>query len=231
MFYFKQFVIDDEQSPMKVGIDSVMLGSWIQAENAQVSLDLGSGCGILSLMVQQRFPDLQIVGVEIHQGAYLDSLKNLANFPLPHNIQFRNLDFYDVKKRCYDLIFTNPPFFSESIKAPDKGRSVSRHMEDFELRKLLASVSELLSSQGEFQLIFDYKRLDVLDKYCMEFGLYIKKQVVIFPSPAHQAKRVLLSYSKSDCKPDYDKLIIRDNKGNYTNMFKELTQDFYLRFS
>jgi tRNA1Val (adenine37-N6)-methyltransferase len=231
MFKFKKFELIDDQSPMKIGMDSVLLGSWVDASIAKTALDIGSGCGILSFMLAQRFPDLKIQGIEIFNPSYQDSLYNLQNFSLLSEIIFINDDFktnlFDTK---FDLIISNPPFFSEAILPKDEGRLKARFDRYLSLEQMIDRVSQLLNCNGKFVLVYDFKRFSALNTLCLSKKLFLVKKVLVHHKPKSTVKRVLLEYSNSFAPLVEEVLYYKESSNEYSDNYKILTQEFYLSF-
>ena len=231
-FDFKKFHLTDKKTPMKIGIDSVILGAWADGRSANSVLDIGSGCGILSFMLAQRFENVNITGVEIYKPAYDDSIINLEHYPGKSNIRFFNTNIKEWESQSqFDMIISNPPFFSGSIIPKDKGRFVARFQSELTLVDFAKTVKKHLSDWGNFSLLIpfaDYKRVDYIFN---DSGLFLYRKTEIKHFPNSDSKRVLLEYRKSKSDINYsNKLIIKDLNGRYTSEFVSLTKEFYLDF-
>lgn len=231
MFQFKQFAIYDENTPMKVGVDSVLLGSWINIENNKSVLDIGSGSGLLSFMLAQRYSNLFITGIEIYKPAFDDSIQNLKKFHLPCKIQFLNEDFLSAEfTHGFDYIISNPPYFTDAINIPDIGRMKARFSQDLSLSKMISKASSLLNAKGSFSLIFSLQRFEELNIICLENNLQLARKTIFYHNQHIRPKRVLLEYVKNSKQIIENKLIMKDEKGNYTAEYRTITKEFYLKF-
>lgn len=231
-FDFKKFSLTDENTPMKIGVDSVILGAWAQGENPKKALDIGSGCGLLTFMLVQRYEDIQITGVEIFEPAYDDAVENLKSFYNGKNIRFFNTDIKKWDSHIpYDLIISNPPFFNSSLKPKDKGRAIARFQEELNLQDLTEVVANLLDRQGRFSLIIALSDFDIANKVFIKNHLFLHRKTFILHNPVKKSKRVLLEYRKQKCENvSVSELVIKDIDGSYTDEFIRLTTDFYLAF-
>ena len=180
-FSFKRFHLVDENTPMKIGIDSVILGAWAGGRYVDSVLDIGSGCGILSFMLAQRFENSKITGVEIYESAYDDSIINLENFFGRNRIRFFNNDIKEWESESeFDMIISNPPYFTGSIIPEDEGRFVARFQSELSLVDLAKSVEKHLSGRGGFFLLMplpEYRGND----YTHESGLNKEFLLEYFP--------------------------------------------------
>jgi len=217
---------------MKIGMDSVILGAWVEGRKATTALDIGSGCGILTFMLAQRFEEIKITGVEIFELAYDDSLENLQEFYNPMNIRFFNNDIKDWESyQKFDLIISNPPYFSGSLKPKDIGRTIARFQEELNLQDLAKVVQNHLSDSGNFSLLLALSDFETADKVFNDNGLFLHRKTLIKHLSSTVSKRALLEYRKYPCQGIfYNKLIVKNIDDTFTDEFKALTRDFYLNF-
>jgi len=232
-FQFKQFVVYQNKSAMKVGTDSVLLGSWANFKNAKHILDIGTGTGILALMAAQKSNAI-IDAVEIDYDSYLEALENINNSNwrnrvFVHNISFQ--EFVKKSKRKYNIIICNPPYFINSLKSPDSNRNIARHNNFLQLSDLITGVSTLLSYSGFFYIILPYETGCSFISEALKNKLFCKKKVYIKPKNTSKIKRLLLEFHKKESIIDEKILVIeKEERHHYTDEFKELTKDFYLSF-
>ena len=231
MFRFKQFTIHDGNTPMKVGVDSVLLGSWADASTSRNCLDIGAGSGILCLMLAQRFPVLKIEGIEINENAIKDAQLNIQSFPLKSDLKIFARDFltFDFHHK-YDFIISNPPYYSEDILSPDSGRKMARSQIILPLDLMLAKVKTLLSNKGKFTLIFDARKEKTIKNLCLQNDLFLARQLSIAHSPKHEFSRMLFEFSFQKQYPQTETLFLKDCNGDYTPEYQQLTKAFYLHF-
>ena len=222
---------------MKVGIDGVLLGAW--AHHASISpktvLDIGTGTGLLALMLAQRFPLAKIDAVEIDKEAADQASDNVQASPFAGQIQvFPNAiqAFQKSKEGDYDLIVSNPPYFSNSLLAPDEGRRLARHALALSHKELLNCAGLLLAPQGQFCLILPWDIGRTFLKEAMRRGWSVYTSCSVQPRPGRLPNRVLLQLGRTPAwdKPKEDQLCIyAAEKGKeWSEAFKHLTQDFYL---
>ena len=231
-FDFKKFSLTDEHTPMKIGVDAVILGAWTQGGNVRNILDIGSGCGILSFILSQRYEGASISGVEIFEPAYKDSLKNLAHFYNKNKVRFfhRNIKEWE-NDSCYDIIISNPPYFSGGFLPRDKGRTIARFQKELSIEDIAKSVNNHLSSHGTFSLLMESSGFEYANKVFNRHGLFLYRKTEIKHNKQKITKRLLLEYRKQNQgKILNNKLIIKNMDGSFTNEFKSLTVDFYLDF-
>lgn len=232
-FKFKQFTITQEKSAMKVGTDGILLGAWANPDNCRQILDVGTGTGLVALMLAQR-SDAQITAVEIEEFAALEAKQNVFNSPWKNQLVVHNNSFQDFAENCstkFDLIVSNPPFFNESIKAATEIRTIARHTDSLSFTELLAGVAKLLNAEGKFSLILPFVSAMCFEELALNEGLFLIRKTEIKPSIQKLSNRVLMEFGKTKAKPKTDCLAIYAESGTeYTESFKNLTKEFYLNF-
>ncbi len=231
MFCFKKFCLIDENTPMKIGMDSVLLGAWANSIENGLTIDLGSGCGLLTFMMAQRFPDCEYIGIEIHEGAFLDSLTNLQTFPQNQNIHFYKYDFltFDFQNEV-DTIISNPPYFSETIHPKNYGRFLARTQGEGFLESMVRKVADILSPHGIISLVYDTKSLNSLTELCLKHGLFLQRSCFIKHFENHNPKRVLLQFGKISKPLVTEYITLRNSEKEFGDEYKKMTRDFYLNF-
>ena len=158
-FHFKKFSVAHDKSTHKVGTDGVLLGAWVSLEEVQRILDVGTGTGVISLMLAQRTPEtVTIDAVEIEEDDALQAAENVRQSPWPEKIKVyhKTIQAFSPGKK-YDLIISNPPFFVESWLPPEKKRSQARHTEQLSFEELLESATRLLSANGRLAVILPFQ--------------------------------------------------------------------------
>ena len=232
-FRFKQFEIQHDRSSMKVGTDAVLLGAWTEVGAGTSILDIGSGSGIVALMMAQRTSN-QIVGVDIDEDSVEESRLNAENSAWKNRIQFHCTSIQqfceEKNKNAFDLIVSNPPFFVNSLKSPLDSRNRSRHTDTLSYRDLVAAVSYCLSENGSFAVILPSIYSEQLENLCKQNHLFCYRKLRIRPKEGKAVNRVLLQFKRkkdSLCEKD---LNLRNADGSYTEAYKEIVRDFYLYF-
>lgn len=229
MFRFKQFTVYHDRCAMKVGTDGVLLGAWSDASEARNVLDVGTGTGLIALMIAQRSP-AQITAVDIDADAISQAGENIRISPWKDRIttllqDFRTFDS-DVK---YDLIVSNPPYFVDSLASPVEQRTVARHNDSLKYDELLGGVARLLADKGRFCIVIPMDVSEKIKKIAAQAGLYPSKQLNVVTSPGKQAKRVLIEFVfDTDATCDVKELLIEERRHQYSSDYIELTRDYYL---
>lgn len=229
MFRFKQFTIQQDRTPMKVGTDGVLLGAWAEVENAGRILDIGTGTGLIALMAAQRNPDAHIDALEIEPHACQQAQENVLASPWASRITIIPTALQDFHPELlYDSILCNPPFFKSSTKAPDSGRSLARHDDTLPHDELVAHVAGLLAPQGHFCVILPTTEALNLIKIARQYKLYPERITFVLPNPGKIPKRYLIKFVANPTEISEDELIIEYNRHQYSPRYTELTKDFYL---
>ncbi|RAR50352.1 tRNA1(Val) (adenine(37)-N6)-methyltransferase [Flavobacterium lacus] len=219
---------------MKVGTDSVLLGAWCPIENNPFSvLDIGAGTGILSLMIAQRSHAEQIDALEIDEDAYEQCVENFENSPWGDRLFcfHAGLDeFVDEPEDEYDLIISNPPFYSEDYKTENSQRDLARFQEAMPFEDLIEAADLLLSENGIFAVIIPYKEEEKFIDLCAEVELYPVKVTRVKGTSTTEIKRSLLAFKRYELSTlSADELVIEINRHEYTDDYINLTKDFYLK--
>lgn len=229
-FKFKQFTIHQEHCAMKVGTDGVLLGAWTDTGNASAILDVGTGTGLIAIMLAQR-SIAHIHAIEIEPGACRQASENAEMCPWKERISVNCTSFQDYSKssNCrYDLIVSNPPFFQNSLKTPNDGRNLARHADMLPPDELLEGVEKLLTKQGRFCLILPYIESALLLVDAALYSLYCVRKTYVKPASNKNISRVLLELRRERSKLMETNLVIQSDDGTYTSDFAALTKDYYL---
>ncbi len=228
-FRFKQFTVFHDQCAMKVGTDGVLLGAWANCSHARNVLDVGTGSGLIALMVAQRSKSL-ITGIDIDADACKQASINAQNSPFSGRLRIIRSSFQDFyPENKFDLIVSNPPFFANALKSPDKGRSQARHSDDLPLEYLFRKSVEILSPEGKLALIIPADRSEEADVYASESKLHKTGEIRISPLPGRPPKRILLEYSMQHSACLRSEWSIELSRHVYSDQYITLTKDFYLK--
>jgi tRNA1Val (adenine37-N6)-methyltransferase len=229
-FQFKQFRIEQQRSALKVGTDGVLLGSWCNVGNAKSILDVGTGTGLIALMLAQR-TKAEITAIEIDEASCLDAQLNFENSPWSERLQLYNADFNAFQAShpvCYDLVVCNPPFFRQSLKSADPTISMARHDVSLTFAQLIAGARKLLNVMGRLAVITPIEVCDDFRETARLDGFYLCRKTTIIPKTGKSPKRVLLEFSVAQTYPEVRELVILEGKNKYSDEFIELTKEFYL---
>lgn len=227
-FFFQQFSIKQDQCAMKIGIDGVLLGAWAKIHDPKQILDIGTGTGLLSLMMAQR-SDAKIDAVEIESKAFAQAKENIKNSIFHDRIECFNTSIQNFEtNKEYDLIISNPPYFEASLKSEDEARNKARHTDSLSLDDLFSKASLLLKAEGHFCIILPYSNLKAAKKVSLNHDLHLVKVTEIKGREHKSPNRVLLAFNKEKKDTLTTQLTVYSSEGGYTKEFKALTQDFYL---
>lgn len=234
MFSFKQFSIEQDRCAMKIGTDGVLLGAWTPIENNIYSiLDIGTGTGVIALMLAQRSTAEQIDALEIDEEAYEQSVDNFENSPWSDRLFCFHAaldEFVEDPEDEYDLIVSNPPFYTEDYYSKNEQRDLARFADAMPFEDLIEAADLLLSENGIFSVIIPFKEEEHFLALAKEYELYPLKMTRVKGTPTTEIKRSLLALSRNKkTEVPVDELIIETSRHQYTPEYIELTKHFYLK--
>ena len=234
MFSFKQFSIQQDRCAMKIGTDGVLLGAWAPIENNPFSiLDIGAGTGVIALMLAQRSNAEQIDALEIDEEAYEQSVDNFENSPWSDRLFCFHVgldEFVEEPEDEYDLIVSNPPFYTDDYKSDNEQRDLARFADAMPFEDLIEAADLLLSENGIFAVIIPFKEEENFLALAKEYELYPLKITHVKGTPTTEIKRSLLAFSRNESVNfPIDELIIETSRHQYTPEYIELAKDFYLK--
>lgn len=214
---------------MKVGTDGVLLGAWANVSGATSALDIGTGSGLIALMLAQRNPSLTITGIEIDADAAEQASDNAAASRFSDRIDIRHTSLQDFStERKFDLIVSNPPFYTEHTQNPDTRRNAARHTSSLPISILVSKASSMLADGGVFSLIVPS---DIASEVIGEAGingLFLSRRMEVKTTETKSARRSMLEFTRKPQPTDYSELHIKKASGAYSEEYTCLTQDFYL---
>jgi len=234
MFQFKKFSIEQDRCAMKIGTDGVLLGAWTPIENNTFSiLDIGTGTGIIALMLAQRSSAEQIDALEIDEEAYEQATDNFENSPWNDRLFcfHAGLDeFVEEPEDEYDLIVSNPPFYSEDYKSSNDQRDLARFQDAMPFEDLIEAAALLLSENGIFSVIIPFKEEENFLALAVAQELFPLQLTRVKGTPTSEIKRSLLAFGRNEITNfPIDELIIETARHIYTPEYIALTKDFYLK--
>ena len=234
LFQFKQFAVKQDQCAMKIGTDGVLLGAWAPIDTRPNSiLDIGTGTGIIALMLAQRSNAQQIDALEIDENAYEQAVDNFENSPWSDRLFcfHAGLDeFVEEPEDEYDLIVSNPPFYVEDYRSDNAQRDLARFQEAMPFEDLVEAAALLLSENGVFAVIIPFKEEENFLALAKEYELFPIKITRVKGTPTTEIKRSLLAFKRFELPVLLaNELIIETARHQYTPEYMELTKDFYLK--
>ena len=229
-FRFKQFAVEQDDVAMKVGTDGVLLGAWAACDGAKRILDIGTGTGLIALMLAQRNAEAQIHAVEIDETATRRARANFDISPWTERLEVEQtaVQHYSPSEK-FDLIISNPPYFVGSLQCPDAKRTTARHTHDLTFEELDNAVARLLADNGKFALILP---ITEFENYLTLTQLHLVRRCDVHPVEGGVVKRVMAEFAKqSTAEIEQENIAIeRGKRGDYTDEYRTLTKEFYLKF-
>ncbi|MDP4223587.1 MAG: methyltransferase [Bacteroidota bacterium] len=231
-FKFKQFTILQDRTAFKVGTDGVILGAWADVSDAGRILDIGTGTGLIALMLAQRC-HADIVAIEPDYDSFLQASENIRQSKWSARISIQNCTLQDYlhDSRYFDLIVTNPPYFIDSLRNPDNAKAGARHNVNLDHADILQGASRLLGKEGKLQIILPWAEGNVFIAEAIEYGFYCNSILKIKPVPSAEIRRMALGFSR--IRTGVTERFLTIEKGprhDFTEDYINLTKDFYLRF-
>ncbi len=233
-FRFKQFTIYQDKCAMKVCTDASLFGAWITAHSSQLTayglLDIGTGTGLLSLMLAQKLQDAIFDAIEIDEAAAQQAKENFEASPWKERMCVYNSSiqqFVEATNKKYDIIISNPPFYETDLKSNDAKRNLALHSAELKLDELIAAVERLLNDDGNFFVLLPYHRTEDLQQL-ITGKFFIKEKVFIRQTSTHKYFRSMFWLIKQSTNEHQSEIIIMNEKNEYNDEFKCLLKDYYL---
>ncbi len=227
VFRFKEFSVIQDRSAMKVGTDAMLLGSFIESNQKGNCLEIGTGTGVISLMIVQRSPEIKITALDIDFESIEEAIQNFTNSPWKDRIEGVLGDFLDFSTtEKFDLIVSNPPYFENGLLNESKRKASTRHEASLPLIHLFEKSMNLLTEKGVFVLIIPAQSAQKWIDNALKMNLFCFKEITIF-GKSNLPKRSILFFSKENKEIIREELIIRNSDNTYTEEYKRLTIDFH----
>lgn len=219
-FKFKKFTIWQANCAMKVGTDGTLLGAW--ANGGRRILDVGTGTGLIALMMAQRFEDAQIVGVDIDEGAVAQARENVKVSLFVDRITIEKADIGTFESQPFDTIISNPPYFVDALTSPDNQRTLARHTESLTYKTLMQRCWDLLDDDGELSVVIPFDCKSRLESEAVIVGFFKTREWAVKTTARKDARRYLLAFRKHPKELDKNVMVIGDDT------YQDLIKDFYL---
>jgi len=232
-FRFKQFLVKQDRSAMKVGTDGILLGAFVDTENAGKILDMGTGTGLIALMLGQRSRAM-IDAVEIDKNAFLDADENIKASPWKGRMHIFHSSFQEFARdfppseEKYDLIVSNPPYYHRLQESKHTYRQIARHQQALSDKDLFYNTDMLLKSQGSFWVIKPYAGIKKFKEAGQMYHLFPVFELLVRTVKEKDVSRIIIQFSREKKMVKTEEMVIATEKGDYSDEFFLLTQDFYL---
>jgi tRNA1Val (adenine37-N6)-methyltransferase len=231
LFRFKQFSLEDNRCAMKVGTDAVLVGAWVNVEGASRILDVGTGCGIIALMLAQRTAnDVMIEGIEVEPTDAEQAQENVNNSPWANRMHIHSVALQDFQSLAqFDLIVSNPPYFINSQLPPTPHRAKARHTHSLSFEELITHSLRLLNSNGRLAIILPFEEGNLFQSLAEQHGLFATSRLAFYSRQGKPQERWLLEFSKVKLPMKEEQLILHGEGEAWSEDYQNLTRSFYLK--
>jgi len=232
MFRLKQFNINDDNCTMRVGTDAILLGCWVEPAGAATILDIGTGSGLIALMLAQK-SDAAIDAIDIDETSIRQAQENIRRSPWPDRVKAYHVSlqaFVTSYQACYDLVVSNPPFYTNFYKGADKKKNVARHTDLLSYETLAYAASQLLRPGGRCCLILPYNESTRFRELALQKGFHLNRCLLIRPKVNKEVNRIIMEFSQMRKELRSEKLVIRYPDNSYTREYMNFTSPYYLDF-
>ncbi|MDH6358090.1 methyltransferase [Parabacteroides sp. PF5-9] len=233
-FQFKQFMIRQDKCAMKVGTDGVLLGAWVDLPSGiSRILDVGTGSGLIALMLAQRTAETFITAIDVDRDAYLQAVENVSASVFKERIQVSHLSlnaYVETVADTFELIVSNPPYFNHALLSPDIKRTIARHSVELSLDSLIADSRKLLAPNGRIALILPADQQEALEQTIKRYGFFMTRLTAVIPTVGAVPKRILVEITtEQGLSFVQNRLTIESSRHQYTDDYIALTKAFYLK--
>lgn len=233
---FKQFTVRDDRCAMKIGTDAVALGALASHSSPNNILDIGTGSGIVALMLAQRYPDAKVTAIELEPQAYSQSQENFSDSPFSSRFTAVNERFQswvDLTAEQFDLIVTNPPFFNSQSRSPIEARNMARHDDYLKVEEIFNGVNKVLGDGGRLAVVWPMERTEDLLQSATANNFSLLEKIDILPTKDHSAVRFVATFVKCEVESSVlRKLILEEGVGDdrrFTPVYLDLVREFFLK--
>jgi tRNA1Val (adenine37-N6)-methyltransferase len=231
-FQFRQFVVHQQRCAMKVGTDGTLLGAWAAAPSGQCRiLDIGTGTGLIALMMAQRYPEAEVTGIDIDEDAVTQADENVRLSPFSERVRIYRQDIVNFADTIgFDAIVSNPPYFVDSLACPDDQRTIARHAVSLTYEQLMHQVYRQLKDEGRFSVVVPSDcRAKIEAAACLE-GFFTTRVCLIKTTPRKQPKRQLIEFQKHPVSElDISEGVIEVSPNVRSEWYQQLTKEFYIK--
>lgn len=231
-FWFKKFKVAHGKSTMKVGVDAVILGAWA-GETATKILDIGTGCGVIALILAQRFPEACIIGIDIDEESVKEANENFKDSPWDERLNALKIQFPEALPDEYskfDLVVSNPPYFKSGIDNPMTRREKARHQDTLSVFSLIEHAGKFLTEDGVLSMIFPIEFKEEVLTQGLKHGWHIHRKCYLRDNPRRNEKRVMMEFKKGKEGEISEERITLFESGKPSERYTELCREFYLKF-
>lgn len=229
-FRFKFFEVEDDLSTLRVGTDAMLLGAWAEPGKARNILDIGTGCGVLALMMAQK-SEADILAIDPDPSSIEQAGHNFASSNWSKQLtatQISLQEFVVLSNKTFDFIITNPPFFSGSLKSPLDRKNMARHEIEMSHSDLLLGISEIINPDGKLSLILPAAMGNAFEKSAEQTGLFLSRSMLVSSREEHPPKRVLLEFTAGKARsPEKKTMFILDKTNSFSNFYLSMTREFH----
>jgi tRNA1Val (adenine37-N6)-methyltransferase len=227
-FRFQQFEVFHDRCGMKVGTDAVLLAAWVETAEAVRILDVGTGCGLIALILAQR-SKAQLVGLELDLSAFEQASSNVLHSPWSDRVKVIQHDFTTFSDDPFDLIVSNPPFFQQSLQAPSAARNNARHDVTLNYTALIRTSAALLTQNGRFSVVLPHSSAEAFEAICWDSRLFLKRSCAVSAKSGGIPNRILMEFSTVQGVVERSTLFLMSEDGIRSEAYSSLTSDLYLR--
>ncbi|WP_144606246.1 tRNA1(Val) (adenine(37)-N6)-methyltransferase [Algoriphagus algorifonticola] len=230
-FQFQQFRVEQDRCAMKISTDAVLLGSLAEGEEVKTILDIGTGTGVISLMLAQRFEQAHISAIEIDQDAFEQAKMNFEQSIFSDRLEISKGAIQDLKKKSsFDLIVSNPPYFPDHLKSTDSKRNQALHTDSLSFEDLANSVDQLLTKDGAFWVILPPRQMEELELIFSKLGFNSGQEIQVQDRPIKPIHRIVRSFHRTFQEKRQTRIFIKEDSGDYSDIYKSLISGFLLGF-